>query len=260
MNMRYICKQYIINTHINMKLRKNILVLVACIATLAMCASCDKDDNDSSANIFTQRIYLDFVTPEGNNLLDANAFADYSKGYKTAQDYFCDDRISILCRRKSDGKTADFIDKGNPTLPYSNFRVSHPALNLVQDMSHYNPTQDDGNKGDANLQGYINWKVGTTISLLIDDFDANVGKKNYTECYEISIASRAIYGDDQLHQLRLYCQVSNSRPVITRVEYDDDPGNLLDHDPYYRIAQQIGYTQFTNNRAYFYIPIIVRRG
>ena len=60
-----------------MKLRKNILVLVACIATLAMCASCDKDDNDSSANIFTQRIYLDFVTPEGNKLLDANAFADY---------------------------------------------------------------------------------------------------------------------------------------------------------------------------------------
>ena len=86
MNMRYICKQYIINIRINMKLRKNILVLVACIATLAMCASCDKDDNDSSANIFTQRIYLDFVTPEGNNLLDANAFADYSKGYKTAQD------------------------------------------------------------------------------------------------------------------------------------------------------------------------------
>lgn len=156
MNMRYICKQYIIiNTRINMKLRKNILVLVACIATLAMCASCDKDDNDSSANIFTHRIYLDFITPEGNNLLDANAFADYSKGYNTAQDYFC---------------------------------------------------------------------------------------------------------DDQLHQLRLYCQVSNSRPVITRVEYDDDPGNLLDHDPYYRIAQQIGYTQFTNNRAYFYIPIIVRRG
>ena len=65
---------------------------------------------------------------------------------------------------------------------------------------------------------------------------------------------------DQLHQLRLYCQVSNSRPVITRVEYDDDPDNLLDHDPYYRIAQQIGYTQFTNNRAYFYIPITVRRG
>lgn len=127
-------------------------------------------------------------------------------------------------------------------------------------MSHYNPTQDNGNKGDANLQGYINWKVGTTISLLIDDFDANVGKKNYTECYEISIASRAIYGDDQLHQLRLYCQVSNSRPGITRVEYDDDPRNLLDHDPYYRIAQQIGYTQFTNNRAYFYIPITVRRG
>ena len=148
MNMRYICKRYIINIRINMKLRKNILVLVACIATLAMCASCDKDDNDSSANIFTQRIYLDFVTPEGNNLLDANAFADYSKGYKTAQDYFCDDRISILCRRKSDGKTADFIDKGNPTLPYSNFRVSHPALNLVQDMSHYNPTQGNGNKGD----------------------------------------------------------------------------------------------------------------
>ena len=165
------------------------MVLVACIATLAMCASCDKDDNDSSANIFTQRIYLNFVTPEGDNLLDANAFADYGKGYKTAQDYFCDDRISILCRRKSDGKTADFIDKGNPTLPYSNFRISHPALNLVQDMSHY-----------------------------------------------------------------------NSRPVITRVEYDDDPGNLLDHDPYYRIAQQIGYTQFTNNRAYFYIPITVRRG
>ena len=235
MNMRYICKQYIINIHINMKLRKNILVLVACIATLAMCASCDKDDNDSSANIFTQRIYLDFVTPEGNNLLDANAFADNGKGYKTAQDYFCDDRISILCRRKSDGKTADFIDKGNPT-------------------------QDNGNKSDANLQGYINWKVGTTISLLIDDFDANAGKKNYTECYEISISSRAIYGDDQLHQLRLYCQVSNSRPVITRVEYDDDPDNLLDHDPYYRIAQQIGYTQFTNNRAYFYIPITVRRG
>lgn len=260
MNMRYICKQYIINTRIKMKLRKNILVLVACIATLAMCASCDKDDNDSSANIFTHRIYLDFVTPEGNNLLDANAFADYSKGYKTVQDYFCDDRISILCRRKSDGKTADFIDKGNPTLPYSNFRVSHPALNLVQDMSHYNPTQGNGNKGDANLQGYINWKVGTTISLLIDDFDANAGKKNYTECYEISIASRAIYGDDQLHQLRLYCQVSNSRPVITRVEYDDDPDNLLDHDPYYRIAQQIGYTQFTNNRAYFYIPITIRRG
>ncbi len=155
MNMRYICKQYIINTRINMKLRKNILVLVACIATLAMCASCDKDDNDSSANIFTQRIYLDFVTPEGNNLLDANAFADYSKGYKTAQDYFC---------------------------------------------------------------------------------------------------------DNQLHQLRLYCQVNNSRPVITHVEYDNDPDNLLDHDPYYRIAQQIGYTQFTNNRAYFYIPIIVRRG
>lgn len=156
MNMHYICKQYIIiNTRINMKRRKNILVLVACIATLAMCASCDKDDNDSSANIFTHRIYLDFITPEGNNLLDANAFADYSKGYKTAQDYFC---------------------------------------------------------------------------------------------------------DDQLHQLRLYCQVSNSSPVITRVEYDDDPGNLLDHDPYYRIAQQIGYTQFTNNRAYFYIPITVRRG
>lgn len=155
MNMRYICKQYIINIRINMKLRKNILVLVACIATLAMCTSCDKDDNDSSANIFTQRIYLNFVTPEGNNLLDANAFADYSKGYKTAQDYFC---------------------------------------------------------------------------------------------------------DDQLHQLRLYCQVSNSRPVITHVEYDDDPDNLLDHDPYYRIAQQIGYTQFTNNRAYFYIPITVRRG
>lgn len=155
MNMRYICKQYIINTRINMKLRKNILVLVACITTLAMCASCDKDDNDSSANIFTQRIYLDFVTPEGNNLLDANAFADYSKGYKTAQDYFC---------------------------------------------------------------------------------------------------------DNQLHQLRLYCQVNNSRPVITHVEYDNDPDNLLDHDPYYRIAQQIGYTQFTNNRAYFYIPIIVRRG
>ena len=127
-------------------------------------------------------------------------------------------------------------------------------------MSHYNPTQDNGNKGDANLQGYINWKVGTTISLLIDDFDANAGKKNYTECYEISIASRTIYGDDQLHQLRLYCQVSNSRPVITRVEYDDAPGNLLDSDPYYRIAQQIGYTQFTNNRAYFYIPITVRRG
>ena len=54
--------------------------------------------------------------------------------------------------------------------------------------------------------------------------------------------------------------MSNSRPVITRVEYDDDPGNLLDHDPYYRIAQQIGYTQFTNNRAYFYIAITVRRG
>ena len=82
MNMRYICKQYIINIRINMKLRKNILVLVACIATLAMCASCDKDDNDSSANIFTQRIYLDFVTPEGNNLLDANAFADYSRAIR----------------------------------------------------------------------------------------------------------------------------------------------------------------------------------
>lgn len=63
MNMRYICKQYIINILINMKLRKNILVLVACIATLAMSASCDKDDNGSSANIFTHRIYLDFVIP-----------------------------------------------------------------------------------------------------------------------------------------------------------------------------------------------------
>lgn len=68
MNMHYICKQYIIiNTRINMKRRKNILVLMACIATLAMCTSCDKDDNDSSANIFTHRIYLDFITPEGGH-------------------------------------------------------------------------------------------------------------------------------------------------------------------------------------------------
>lgn len=198
---------------------------------------------------------LDFVTPTGENLLDVTSFADYNKCSGGLSGYYCDDQFSVICTRQSDGRVADYISKDNPTNPYRNFKISYPFVKMETDMSN-EPLPVEGNYG---VYPYICWKIGSTINVEIVDIDASLGdRKNFYECYNLTMVSQAIYGDNQAHNLRVYCRVRDGKPSVYRIEYDGSNDNLLDKDPFKRVAQQLGYHKDYSN-GFIFVPIVVER-
>lgn len=232
------------------QLRKMTLVLG--VVAVALLSSCSDSANKAEAYIVTHDLALNFITPTGENLLDATHLVE---SRNVDNGLYCGDILNIICTRNSDGRTADYITKGNPTLPYENFRISYPRFMLVSDMSHSNPPAEGDYPG---VLSYVSWKIGTTIHVLIDDFDSNIGQKSYDECYDLTMVSQAIYGDSQIHNLRVYCKVRNGKPSVYRIEYDGNNDNLLDKDSFKRVAQQLGYHKAYSNGSIF-VPIVVER-
>ena len=122
-------------------------------------------------------------------------------------------------------------------------------------MSNRNPPAESDFLG---VISYVKWKLGTTIYVLIDDFDSNIGQKSYDECYNLTMVSQTIYGDNKAHNLRVYCRVRDGKPSVYRIEYDGSNDNLLDKDSFKRVAQQLGYHKDYSN-GYIFVPIVVER-
>lgn len=231
-------------------MRKFILSFL--MVAVVLLSSCSDSANKSEAYVVTHRLALNFVTPTGENLLDATHLAE---SRNADNGLYCGDILNVICTRNSDGRTADFMNRGNPSLPYENFRISYPCFLLVSDMSNRNPPAESDFLG---VISYVKWKLGTTIYVLIDDFDSNIGQKSYDECYNLTMVSQTIYGDNKAHNLRVYCRVRDGKPSVYRIEYDGSNDNLLDKDSFKRVAQQLGYHKDYSN-GYIFVPIVVER-
>ncbi len=232
-----------------MGLKKNASLFAICISTIFMYTACDKYIENSIPLKF-HSIYLDFITPTGENLLKEISFVG-DKPLYSAQEHLCDDRISLQCTRTSDGKTAVFTDKDNPALPYDDYRISYPSI--FNAKSSFDPTIKDSR--------YVLWKIGPMISFVLEDYESQFGKKKISnECYNIQIISKAIYDNEQPHYLHIYVTFPNGLPKINCIKYDDSDTNLMDQDVYIKISREIGYRsgyEHTESRAF--IPIVVDR-
>lgn len=241
-----------------MELKKNARLFFMCITTILICTSCNKG-NISGRSFVYHFISLDFITSTGENLLNETSLVEHMP-YTSIRGYYCDDRVNILCTRETDGKTATSTGIDNITDSNESFKISNPYLSIPSDMSGYTPTPEDMNKNYSSIELYINWKIGPTIKLIITDYDAQFGKKNYDENYHIRIISEAIYGDNQPHYLHITAKVTGNVPKITSVKYDNANTNLMNKDPFITILQQIGYTaEYENTRNETVIPIVVDR-
>lgn len=241
-----------------MELRKIANLFFINISTFLICTSCN-NGNINGRTFVNHLISLNFITSTGENLLNSTALVE-DESYTYMGGHYCDDRISILCTRGSDGKTATFSDKDNATNSSENFKISYPYLSIPSDMSGYTLTPEDLKKNYLNVELYINWKIGPTIKLIIEDYDSQFSNKNYDENYHIRIISEAIYGDNEPHYLHLAVKVKGNMPKITSIKYDDTDTNLMDKDPFKNISHQLGYTpEYENTRSEAVIPIIVDR-